>query len=538
MGGGVTVPVITSIEPAYECIVDTLESFFEREFEIVIDVASTVTVWLNDVIAFSIETYETIVSWIFDNMIPVVEPDEQGEPGVNIIRIIVANTAGSTERIIHAVITDTPVTSAPQITGKIPDQQSISNVLGGSGIRPFGATVDQPATLIFSVDGQEKRRFNAVTDATWECDYSGYSAGMHTVAVTASNSNGSDSFTWSWEILEQPVITFVTPSADSVSNYDAEGKRVFHASVNMPCLLELYLNDRLLKKLSSEDTVISHQFDLVPLGTYSVKVVAIKYDVEVVRSWNWDVTEYSSPDIIYCEGQHYSGLRSLQSPPWNIEKNLNFYSNSEIRYQKSQLPDGSWIYLFALSNFGQVIDDDLHLPPIVINAENFGFDIYLSGFGRIELSISEIFGNENFVLFSSIDEYCVGIHPLKGGNLENNYKGCADLEFLVGLAGFLPYIGTFINLANILSPNSYPPEIESINYSFQYEATMESDGIFPTGGRSPYVVNQFRWVVWVQPECCVKFNVTMNLEETYVEGESFEIGKDIQITAGENPVVL
>ncbi|QYZ80164.1 hypothetical protein E2N92_12360 [Methanofollis formosanus] len=52
------------------------------------------------------------------------------------------------------------------------------------------------------------------------------------------------------------------------------------------------------------------------------------------------------------------------------------------------------------------------------------------------------------------------------------------------------------------------------------------------------VVNQFRWVVWVQPECCVKFNVTMKLVETYVEGESLETSKDIQITAGENPVVL
>lgn len=196
MGGGVTVPVITSIQPVYECIVDTTESFFDRLFEIVIDAASTVTVWVNGVVAFAISTYETFVSWIFDSATTVVET------GVNIIRIVVANTAGSTERIIHAVITETPVTSAPEITSTIPEEQNISNVPGGSDRRLFGATVDQPTTIVFSVDGQEKCRFTAVTDATWECDFSGYSAGIHSVVVTASNSNGSDSFTWSWEILE------------------------------------------------------------------------------------------------------------------------------------------------------------------------------------------------------------------------------------------------------------------------------------------------------------------------------------------------
>ncbi|WOX54939.1 hypothetical protein R6Y95_05550 [Methanoculleus palmolei] len=532
MGEGVTVPVITSIQPAYDCIVDTIESFFDRLFEIVIDVASTVTVWVNDIVAFAVSTYETFVSWLFDSATTVVEM------GVNIIRIVVANTAGSTEGIIHAVITETPVTSAPEITSTIPPEQSISNVLGGTDIRTFRATVDQPATVIFSVDGWEKRRFNAVTSATWECNFSGYSAGIHGVVVTASNSNGSDSFTWSWEILEKPVITFVTPSAENVSNYDTDGKRIFSASVNIPCLLELYLNDRLLEKSPSEDTAISQEFKLVSFGIHTVKVMAKKSGVEVERSWNWNVTEYSDPDIIYCESQYYSGLRSLRAGnvPITIERYLNFYSNSEIRYQKAQLPDGSWIYLFALSNVGLVVDNDLQLPPIVIDAELFQDDIYLGGFTGIELSINETFGNDNFVLFSSIDRFCVGISPLKGGNLENYYKERADLENLVRLVSFLPYVGTFTNLAAIMSPKNYLSEIESINYSFGYEATMESDGILPTGGRSPYVENQFRWVVWVQPECCVKFRVTMKLIETYVE--SFETSQDIQITAGENPVVL
>ncbi len=529
-----TPPIITSVLPVSDCLVDTTESFFQRTFEIITDIASKIRVYVNDVLTFTQETYSTVMSWIFDRTTTPVNPD----PFVNIIRIVVENTNGTTEKIIYSIITQAPVTSAPVITSASPAEHTITNIAGSPGRRTFGVTVDQPATIIFSVDGWEKCRFSAVTDATWECDFSGYSAGIHSVVVTASNSNGSDSFTWSWEILEKPVITFVTPSADNVSNYDAEGKRVFHASVNIPCLLELYLNDRLLKKSSSEDTAIFHEFKLVPLGTHTVKVMAKKSGVEVERSWNWNVTEYSDPDIIYCDSQHYSGLRSLRAGniPITIERYLNFYSNSEIRYQKAQLPDGSWIYLFALSNVGLVIDNDLQLPPIVIDAELFQDDIYLGGFTEIELSINETFGNDNFVLFSSIDRFCVGINPLKGGNLENYYKERADLEFLVGLAGFLPYFGTFVDLANLLSPKDYLSEIESINYSFQYEATMESNGISPTGGRSPYVENQFRWVVWVQPECCVRFRVTMKLVETYVE--SLETSQDIQITAGEIPVVL
>ncbi|WP_281769002.1 hypothetical protein [Methanoculleus bourgensis] len=508
-----------------------------RTFTAACDQPATMTVYLDGTrvhtSASGVQQYPT-PSRIFDRTTTSVNPD----PFVNIIRIVVENTNGTTEKIIYSIITQAPVTSAPVITSASPAEHTITNIAGSPGRRTFGVTVDQPATIIFSVGGREKCRFSAVTDATWECDFSGYSDGIHSVVVTASNSNGSDSFTWSWEILEKPVITFVTPSADNVSNYDAEGKRVFHASVNIPCLLELYLNDRLLKKSSSEDTAIFHEFKLVPLGTHTVKVMAKKSGVEVERSWNWNVTEYSDPDIIYCDSQHYSGLRSLRAGniPITIERYLNFYSNSEIRYQKAQLPDGSWIYLFALSNVGLVIDNDLQLPPIVIDAELFQDDIYLGGFTEIELSINETFGNDNFVLFSSIDRFCVGINPLKGGNLENYYKERADLEFLVGLAGFLPYFGTFVDLANLLSPKDYLSEIESINYSFQYEATMESNGISPTGGRSPYVENQFRWVVWVQPECCVRFRVTMKLVETYVE--SLETSQDIQITAGEIPVVL
>jgi hypothetical protein len=180
----------------------------------------------------------------------------------------------------------------------------------------------------------------------------------------------------------------------------------------------------------------------------------------------------------------------------------------------------------------------LDFPPIVTNISGQKVDAYLGGFNEIQLSISEKLGNENCVLFSSMDKFCLGIYPLKGGDVEGYYKQHADLEFLFDLMGFLPYIGNLINLATLASPNNYPSQIESINYSFQYEATMESNGKSPDGGRSPYVVNQFRWIVWIQPGCYVIFNFMMKLIETFHEGEFFEINKEIQVTAGENPVVL
>lgn len=532
MGGGPTVPVITSSEPEEDCIIDTILSFFERPFEFIVDVASTLTVIVNDVITLIIDTAATFFSWLFDSVTTVVEE------GVNVIRIIAENSAGTTEKIIHAVITNTPVTSAPQITATIPGQQAISDVKGGSNTRTFGVTIDQPATIIFSVDGQEKSRYNAVSDATWECDFSGYSGDTYNVVVSAVNSNGDDSYTWSWEIIEPPVITFVTPSTDNVSNYDSNDKRLFNASVNTSCLLKLYFNDRLIKSSSSEVTEISHEFDLVPLGSHTVKIVAEKDGIQAERSWTWDVTAYSDPDIIYCESRQYSGLRSLQSPPFTIEEDLYFYSNMDIRCQKSQLPDGSWIYLFTCSNIGMVVDDNLDFPPIVTNVSGSGEDAYLGGFNQIDLSLNETFGNENFVLFSSMDKFCVGVYPLKWGTLENYYKQYAELEFLISLMGFIPFIGNLISLVTLCAPGDTSSEIESINYSFPYEATMESGGQSPSGGRSPYVENQFRWIAWVQPGSSVKFSFMMKLTETNTVGEYFETNKEIQITAGNDPVIL
>ncbi|WP_292410304.1 MULTISPECIES: hypothetical protein [unclassified Methanoculleus] len=527
-----TPPVITSLLPGSDCLIDTAENFFQRTFEINTDIASKIRVYVNGVLAFAQETYSTVMSWIFDRTTTIVNPD----PFVNIIRIIVENTNGTTESIIYSIITQAPVTSAPVITDTSPAEHTIANIAGSPGRRTFGVTVDQPTTIIFSVDGQEKPRFNAVTNAMWECDFSGYSTGIHNVVVTASNSNGSDSFTWSWNILPL-VITLEEPATQYVNNYDTSS-RLFRASLNTPARLTMYFDDRPIERPESEVSTILHEFKTVPLGNHTIRVVAEKDGVSVENFWRWNVSEYPSQDIIYCECQQYSGLRSLRAGnvPLTIEKYLNFYSNSEMRCQKAQLPDGSWIYLFALSNVGLVIDNDSQLPPIVINAEARKLDIYLSGFAEIELSINEISGNEHFVLFSSIDKYCVGISPLKGGNLENYYRERADLEVLVGLVGFLPYVGALTNLAELMSPKNYLSEIESINYSFGYEATMESNGKSPDGGKSPYVENQFRWVVWVQPECCVRFNVMMKLVETYVE--SLEISKDIQITAGESPVVL
>lgn len=531
-------PVITSSEPEEECIFDTNASIFERLFEFGADVVSNFTVIVNGVVNFITDAATTFISWVFDSATTVFQT------GLNIIRVVVENAVGSTERIIHSVITDTPVTSAPQITAKIPDQQAVSDVLGVSNTRTFGVTIDQPANIIFKVNSQEKSGQYGVTDATWECDFSAYSAGTYEVEVTATNSYGSDSFTWSWEIIEQPVITFVTPSSENVSNYDASDKRLFSASANIPCILELYFNDRLIEKTPSEVTEISHEFDLVPLGSHDVKIIAKKDDVQVERSWSWSVNEYSSSDVIYCESRHYSGSRLLHGDLADVERNLNFNSNMDLRCQKSQLPDGSWIYLFTCSNIGIVVDDDLEFPPIVINPSDSGENAYLGGFNTIELSLAETSGNENFVLFSSMDKFCIGIYPLKWGNFENYYKMQGDLEFILGLAGLIPakidifHIGDIISGLLLWAPSDKPPEFESINYSFPYEATMELDGVSPTEGRSPYVENQFRWIAWVQKESSVKFSFLMKLIETNSEGEYFETNKEIQITAGNDPVVL
>ncbi|QYZ80162.1 hypothetical protein E2N92_12350 [Methanofollis formosanus] len=542
MGGVVTVPIISSIEPAVDCIIDTVESFFDRLFEITIDVASTVDVWLNDVVAFTVSTYETFVSWFFDRATTVVETGE------NIIRIVVANAAGSTERIIHAVITETPVTSAPEITSTIPLEQSISNVPGGSNTRTFGATVDQSTTVIFSVEGQEKRRFNAVTNAAWECDFSEYSAGTHSVVVTASNSNGSDSFTWSWEILEQPVITFVTPSADSVSNYDAEGKRVFQASVNIPCLLELYLNDRLLEKSSSEDTAISHEFGTVPLGSHTIKVVAKKDGTTVEDFWDWNVTEYpplGTQKVVLCKTFTKATSRTHTDHYLVVtHATLMTYLSEELRSEKCQLPDGSWIYLFHLAVRGSITDDEGGEPPIVRSAVASHYDdrMYLSDFDIVQIDIEETENKDKQVLFSAFDPLCYGIFPLKDGEIRNISDNTVAYDLVCSVLGILPIPGcqlisaafVFSRLCGLCLADT--TRIERIYESFAYE---EHEDVRETSGVifGPCdVTNYIRWIVWVNKDQTIRFNLNVKLFEN--ADDFMELNEEISIDSSQDPIAL
>ncbi|WFN37317.1 hypothetical protein L1994_02720 [Methanomicrobium antiquum] len=90
-------PVILLIVPAQDCIIDTLDSFFSRFFEITMDVASIVTIWFDDIIAFVTSIYETDVSWTFDP--ENIDPDPIIP--VHTIRIVITNGSGSSEKILY-----------------------------------------------------------------------------------------------------------------------------------------------------------------------------------------------------------------------------------------------------------------------------------------------------------------------------------------------------------------------------------------------------------------------------------------------------
>ena len=510
-----TPPVITSVLPVSDCLVDTTESFFQRTFEIITDIASKIRVYVNDVLTFAQETYSTVMSWIFDRTTTPVNPD----PFVNIIRIVVENTNGTTEKIIYSIITQAPVTSAPVITSASPAEHTITNIAGSPSRRTFGVTVDQPATIIFSGDGREKCRFSAVTDATWECDFSGYSAGIHSVVVTASNSNGSDSFTWSWEILEKPAITFVTPSADNVSNYDAEGKRVFHASVNIPCLLELYLNDRLLKKSSSEDTAIFHEFGPVLLGIYSVKVVAIRDDVKVERSWNWNVSKYTSinnepillTDHVRVNYNHYG----------------DYYAEIDLilTYDKVQFSSGDWVYSFTLVISSYTRDVEGNLPPVIHPSEPVQ---YATGFRDIKFMVDKVSNKEKQVLLSSLDSFCFNHYPIpEGGYLQ--YVKNQKIEDIFGkLFTFVPYLGTVLETIDIFNTICTPTEtlynIEQIKFDIHHPLHI------------PTTYSSFSWFVRVESEHTVSFKIYYSASDDPIVNISIE--KIVEIEASNDPVIL
>ncbi|WP_281769007.1 hypothetical protein [Methanoculleus bourgensis] len=537
-----TPPVITSVLPGSDCLVDTTESFFQRTFEIITDIASKIRVYVNDVLTFAQETYSTVMSWIFDRTTTPVNPD----PFVNIIRIVVENTNGTTEKIIYSIITQAPVTSAPVITSASPAEHTITNIAGSPGRRTFGVTVDQPATIIFSVGGREKCRFSAVTDATWECDFSGYSAGIHSVVVTASNSNGSDSFTWSWNILPL-VITLEEPAAQNVSNYDTSS-RLFRASLNTPARLTMYFDDRPIERPESEVSTILHEFKTVPLGNHTIRVVAEKDGITVEDFWNWSVSEYpplGAQKVVLCKTFTKATSRT-HTDHYHVATHATLitYISEELRFEKCQLPDDSWIYLFHLAVGGSIRDDEGGKPPIVRSAVASHYDdrMYLSDFDIIQIDIKETENKDSQVLFSAFDPFCYGIYPLKDGEIRNISDNAVAYDLVCSVLGALPIPGSaplsaifvFSRLCGLFLADT--TRIERIYESFAYE---EHEDVRATSGVifGPCdVTNYIRWIVWVNKGHTIRFNLNVKLFENAYD--FMEVNEEISIDSSQDPIVL
>lgn len=308
------------MEPEEDCILDTLESFFARQFEIFVDEASIIRVFFDGAVAFVTEQLVTHFSWLFNS--DVVDPDPD-DPTPHEIRIVAENDNGSTERVVSEVITQNPITVPPHIISKSPEQDSISDVLGGSNIRTFDVTIDHPATIIFTIDGQEKRRFRAVESATWECNFFSYSGGMHTVVVSAVNSIGSDSFTWSWEIFENLVVNKINPLTDSlVSSRMNNDPPVITVQANLPALLELKVDDDTVdtKEAIQGDTnvtfeqspdFIAYMKDASHLGEHTVSIIAKSDGVTSDPvTWQWTLIIGIDQAAIEFEARYYDDLQS------------------------------------------------------------------------------------------------------------------------------------------------------------------------------------------------------------------------------------
>ncbi|WP_421908215.1 hypothetical protein [Methanolacinia petrolearia] len=321
-------PVITWTEPIEDCILDTLESFFARQFEIFVDEASIIRVFFDGAVAFVTEQLVTHFSWLFIS--DVVDPDPD-DPTPHEIRIVAENDNGSTERVVSEVITQNPITVPPYIISKSPEQDSISDVLGGSNIRTFDVTIDHPATIIFTIDGQEKRRFRAVESATWECNFSAYSAKTYSVVVSAANTNGSDSFTWSWEIFENLVVTKINPVTDNLGSsklyFDPP---VITVQVNLPALLKLRVDDEIVdtKQVTQGDTnvIFEQSPDFIAymevfshLGEHTVSIIAERDGVTSDPvTWQWWLTigfDWAAYEFQAKAGYEIYGIQ--------IESNMN-----------------------------------------------------------------------------------------------------------------------------------------------------------------------------------------------------------------------
>jgi hypothetical protein len=195
--------------------------------------------------------------------------------------------------------TPTPTPANVMITNFTPSSP-VDNFVGDS--RNFHIAVDQIATISWFINGGHVQ----TDDNVIESNYLNMSAalGIWIVNATASNVNGSVTYSWIWNVTTPPLppvipsIISYAPISSPVHNYDGSSRK-FGIAIDQIADIRWLIDGN---EIQSNGSVNAASFNAsASIGTWNVTAIATNINGSVSHSWIWEVLPLIPPTIIYTD---------------------------------------------------------------------------------------------------------------------------------------------------------------------------------------------------------------------------------------------
>lgn len=186
------------------------------------------------------------------------------------------------------------VNAAPSIT---PDPAvSLFNSTTDELPYDFSVSINEDANITWYVNGSSVQSVENRSSDTYTADES---AGVYNVSVSAVNSNGTDSFSWTWTVTEplsneSLLIDSSSPGSDPSTTVG--DSQVFTVDTNQIADI-VWSIDGTAVQTNSSQTSASYTNSTAPVGTYEVKATASNVNGTANHTWTWEVTAVSGPSI-------------------------------------------------------------------------------------------------------------------------------------------------------------------------------------------------------------------------------------------------
>ncbi|WP_292364572.1 MULTISPECIES: hypothetical protein [unclassified Methanoculleus] len=188
----------------------------------------------------------------------------------------------------------------PVVTLVEPEDQEIGDPYLYGAERLFTASVDQTATLTFTLDDGVPHAYPNVTQASHSFQIP--LLGVHTVRVVAQNANGSGEDYWTWNIFVTPPTIYLVDPAESEVTDPVNASRLFTARSNQYAIIRFYLDGQLKQETPVPTQNASYFHEAAPLGEHVVSVVATNSNGSGQNHWDWNVKECFSEGATKCVG--------------------------------------------------------------------------------------------------------------------------------------------------------------------------------------------------------------------------------------------